>query len=77
MTDNEPNAAKNTLAAKRVRTLAKSLGERFTEMQRNILARVIRLVIAAVIATTCLGAASAVVTHSVPVAGVTHPTPWP
>lgn len=47
-------------------------------MHRNIFARVIRLVIAAVIATACLGTASAMVMNSaVPVAAVSHPTPWP
>lgn len=46
-------------------------------MCRNIFARVILLVIAAVIAGTCLGAASAVVTHSaVPVAAASQPNPW-
>jgi hypothetical protein len=46
-------------------------------MCRNIFARVIRLVIAAVIAGTCLGGASAVMTHSAaPVAGASQPNPW-
>jgi len=46
-------------------------------MRRNIFTRVIRVVIAAVIAGTCLGAASAMVTHSAaPVAGASQPNPW-
>lgn len=46
-------------------------------MRRNIFARVIRLLIAGVIAATCLGTASAVVTHSaIPVASASQPNPW-
>jgi hypothetical protein len=77
MTDNEPNTPKNTFAIKRVNTRS-SLRKGLEEMHRNIFARIIRLVIGAVIVTTCLGVASVMVMNSaVPVAGVSHPTPWP
>jgi hypothetical protein len=77
MTDNGPNAAKNTVAAKRVENTRKEPQERSKEMHRSIIARVIRLVIAAVIAATCLGAASVMVeTSPVAVAAPSQPTPW-
>jgi len=47
-------------------------------MHRNIFGRIIRLVIVAVIAATCLGTAAVMVLNSaVAVAGGSHPTPWP
>jgi hypothetical protein len=48
-------------------------------MHRNMFARIVRLVIACVIAAACLGTASAMVmmNSAVPVAGAPHPTPWP
>lgn len=47
-------------------------------MHRNMFARIVKLVIAGVIATACLGTTSAVVINSaVPVAGAPQPTPWP
>jgi hypothetical protein len=78
MTDNEPKTANNTLATKRVRTPAESLRKGPEEMHRNIFARMIGLIIVAVIAVTCLGTASVMLVNSTaPVAGPVFPTPWP